>query len=105
MEIKDGILIPLPKPNKKKGPPGNLRPIILLSMLRKILAICMIRRTYDELKNNTPITQAAYKDGRSTTKLIFAVKLLAEKAISSCSYSVNVLMLDMSTAFDTVDRI
>ncbi len=24
-EVKEGILIPLPKPGKKKGPPGNLR--------------------------------------------------------------------------------
>ena len=103
-ELKDGVLIPIPKPNKKKGPPGNLRPIILLSMIRKILAICMIRRTYERLTNNTPITQAAYKSGRSTTELIFAVKLLAEKAITSASYSITVLLLDMSKAFDTVDR-
>ena len=39
-EIREGILIPLQKPGEKAGPPGNLRPIILLSMLRKILAIC-----------------------------------------------------------------
>ncbi len=35
-EIKSGILTPLPKPGKKQGPPANLRPIILLSIIRKI---------------------------------------------------------------------
>eukprot|EP00794_Sanderia_malayensis_P010172 gene10172-11213_t len=38
-EIIDGILIPLQKPGKPKGPTNNLRPIILLTILRKILAI------------------------------------------------------------------
>ena len=31
-----GLLHPVQKPGKKKGPPDNLRPIILLSILRKI---------------------------------------------------------------------
>ncbi len=104
MEVKEGILIPLPKPGKKKGPPGNLRPIILLSMLRKIIAICMIRRSNNKLSRKIPVTQAAYRNGRSTTELIFSLKVLAEKAITSSSYQVTVLLLDMSKAFDTVDR-
>ncbi len=103
-EVKEGILIPLPKPGKKKGPPGNLRPIILLSMLRKIIAICMIRRTNTRLKERIPVSQAAYSNGRSTTELIFSLKILAEKAITSSSYQITVLLLDMSKAFDTVDR-
>ena len=45
-ELKKGILIPLPKPNKAKGPPANCRPVILLSTL--IPAIIMIRRTIHE---------------------------------------------------------
>ena len=43
-EMIEGILVPLPKPGKKLGPPANLRLVILLSTLRKLLAICMIRR-------------------------------------------------------------
>ncbi len=103
-ELSEGILIPLSKPGKKKGPPGNLRPIILLSMLRKILAICMIRRTHTRLNKKIPISQAAYRNGRSTTELIFSLKVLAEKAVTSSSYEITVLLLDMSKAFDTVDR-
>ena len=36
-EINHGILVPLQKPGKPKGPASNLKPIILLFMLRKIL--------------------------------------------------------------------
>lgn len=104
IEIKEGILIPIPKPGKTKGPVGNLRPIILLSMIRKILAICLIRRIHDKLNEHIPVSQAAYRGGRSTTELVFTVKTLAEKAITSYSYETFILLLDMSKAFDTVDR-
>lgn len=40
-EIKTGMLVPLQKPGKKR-PVGNLRHIVLLSVLRKILAICLL---------------------------------------------------------------
>ena len=85
-EIKTGNLIPLPKPGKPKGPTKNLRPIILLSVLRKILAICIIQRTFTRIREAIPVTQAAYSPGRNTTELVFAFKLLAEKAISSSNY-------------------
>ena len=103
-EVKEGILIPIPKPGKKQGPPGHLRPIILLSILRKILAICLLRRAAHKFYQRIPITQAAYREGRSTTELIFAFKVLAEKAVTSKSYKIHLLMLDMSKAFDTVKR-
>ena len=51
-----------------------------------------------------PNTQAAYTEGRSTTELVFAFKILAEKAITSSEYEINLLMLDMSKAFDTIQR-
>ena len=103
-EIKQGILIPLPKPGKKQGPPQNLRPIILLSILRKILAIIMIRRCANKLDSRIPITQAAYRPGRGTTEQVFTIKTLAEKAITSSHYNLYILLLDMSKAFDTIKR-
>ena len=35
-EVTHGILTPLQKPGKARGPTENLRPIILFSILRKI---------------------------------------------------------------------
>ena len=49
-ELIAGVLTPLQKPGKTKGPPGSLRPIILLSTLRKILTICLLKRTWNRLK-------------------------------------------------------
>ena len=43
-ELKLGLLTPLQKPGKAKGPLANLRSLILLSVIRKILTICLIER-------------------------------------------------------------
>ncbi|PIK51267.1 putative RNA-directed DNA polymerase from mobile element jockey-like [Apostichopus japonicus] len=51
-----------------------------------------------------PITQTAYTSGRCTAELVFAFKVLAEKAITSTGYTINLLMLDMRKAFDTMQR-
>ena len=49
-EVIGGVLVPLPRPGKPQGPPANLRPIILLPILRKILEICMIKRIQEKLE-------------------------------------------------------
>ena len=103
-EISTGILLPLQKPGKKKGPCTNLRPIILFSVLRKILAICLINRIQKRVLWHLPKSQAAYQSGRSTTEHVFAYKLLAEKAITSSCYVTNIILMDMSKAFDNVHR-
>ena len=103
-ELTSGILTPLAKPGKKRGPSENLRPIILLSVIRKILTICLLRRCWDRFKHHIPSDQAAYQSGRSTTEQVFACKVLAEKAIISGKYDLHILLLDMSKAFDTVNR-
>ena len=102
-DLRHGIINPLPKPTKKNER-VNVRPIILLSVLRKILTITLINRCWERMKTRIPISQAAYQSGRSTTEQIFAVKILAEKAITSENYNIFLLMLDMSKAFDTVSR-
>ena len=103
-ELSLGQLIPLPKPNKPKGPVKNLRPIILLSILRKILAIIVINRTFKTIREHINISQAAYSPGRSTTELVFTFKILIEQAACAEDHTVHLLLLDMSRAFDTIDR-
>ena len=101
-ELTHGILIPLQKPGKARGPTENLRPIILFSLLRKILAICILERSQERINNVIPVTQAAYKQGRSTTEHTFAIKTLVEWAITSKNEKV-LLLSDMSKAFDTIN--
>eukprot|EP00795_Rhopilema_esculentum_P008001 gene8001-13908_t len=103
-EIKKGILIPLQKPGKEKGPTINLRPIMLMTMLRKTLALCMLERINPRIQENIPISQAAYRQGRSTTEQVQAFKLLAEKAITTEDTEYTITLIDMSKAFDTVNR-
>ena len=103
-EIHQGILSAHQKPKKKQGPLSNLRPIILLSILRKILAICMIRRVGNRIQSKIPKTQAAYQGERSTTEQVFVIRSMAETAIASKDYETHVIMMDMSRAFDTVKR-
>ena len=98
------IVTPIQKPAKPKGPVQNLRPITLLSMIRKVLAVRMKRRIVDKLNAEIPPSQAAYRAGRSTTEHVFAAKVLVEKAITSANYPIHLLMLDMSKAFDTVNQ-
>ena len=56
-ELKLGNLIPLSKPGKPKGPVKNLRPIILLSVIRKILAIIVVERTFNRIRAHTSSIQ------------------------------------------------
>ena len=51
-----------------------------------------------------PLSQAACRKGRSTTEHVFAMKILCEKAITSCDYSTHILLLDMTKAFDSINR-
>ena len=102
-ELNLGILTPLQKQGKKKGPPENIRPIILLSVIRKILTICMMR-IWNHLSKDIPTEQAAYQPGRWTTEHVWAVKMITEKAIISSNYKIYLILLDMSKAFDTVNR-
>ena len=103
-EIIEGLIIPIQKQGKKKGEIENLRPITLLNQIRKILSIVMISRIYSRIDNKINITQTAYRRGRSATENNFTFKIIAEKAISTSNEEVNVLLFDMSKAFDRVSR-
>ena len=103
-EITHRILRALQKSGKPKGPTSNLRPITLLFILRKILAVCIMKRINSRLDSATPISQAAYRKNRSTAEHVFATKLIIERAISSTDETVYLLLLDMSKAFDSIQR-
>ena len=103
-EITHGILRALQNPGKPKGPTSNLRPIILLSVLRKILAVCIMKRINSRLDSAIPISQAAYRKNTLTTEHVFATKLIIERTISSTDETVYLLLLDMSKAFDSIQR-
>ena len=102
-EITHGILRTLQKPGKPKGRTSNLRTIIILSVLRKMLAACIMKRINSRLDSAIPISQAAYRKSRSTTEHVFATKLI-ERRISLTDETVYLLLIDMSKAFDSIQR-
>ena len=104
IELKHGLIIPIQKPGKQKGKVENIRPVILLSILRKLLATCFIKRISDKIYSMILLSQAAYRKDRSTTEHVFAMKILCEKAMTSCDYSTHTLLLDMTKAFDAINR-
>ena len=95
-EINHGILVPLQKPGKPRGPALNLRPDILLSKLRKILAVYIIDRVGSRLDHKTPITQAAYRKERSTTKHVVAAKMAIRQTTNARNETLHLVLLDTS---------
>ena len=74
--IGQGILTPLQKPGKPKGPVKSIRPLMLLNGARKILSLIAHDRICDKLDRYTGATQAAYKRGRSCADLIWTQRML-----------------------------
>ena len=102
IELSLGIPTPHQKSGKKRYPCTNLRPIILLSAIRKTLAIYLINRMGDNIMDNAPIPQAAYQHNWSTREHVFAFKILAERAFTTVNNTTHILLIDMSKAFDTI---
>jgi hypothetical protein len=103
-EMTQGLLCAIQKSGKTKDPPQNLRTIILLSVIRKILAVCIMKRIGEKIDGEIPPSQAAYRKGRSTTEHVFSTKLVIERTLTSKNETVYLLMHDMSKAFDSINR-
>ena len=61
IKLGTGILLPLPKPKKTQGPVKNLRPIILLEFIQKIMSKIFINRTEDKISKYVPNTKCIQK--------------------------------------------
>ena len=68
------MIIAIQKLGKPKQSVENLRPITLLSMLRKMLAICLKKQIIPKFNTEIPPSPAAYRKGRSITEHVFATK-------------------------------
>ena len=73
-------------------------------MVRKILAICLIRRIGERIGKEILTSQAAYRSGRGTTEQLLTIKFMAEKAANTPNYVTDLLLMDMSKVVDRVKR-
>ena len=77
IKLGTGIPLPLQKPKKTQGPLKNLRPIILLEMIRKILSKIFMDKAEDKINKHLSQSQSAYRKSRSTTNVIWAHRWMA----------------------------
>jgi len=103
VDLGEGVLIPLPKPNKPVGPPANLRPIVLLTTLRKTLSLIVLRRISAKVEKFLAPTHSGFRPGRSTADVIWSHRWLAAKC-EKRKWAIELLGIDMSKAFDTIRR-
>lgn len=101
--IGKGIITPLQKPGKPKGPLSSLRPLTLLNGSRKMLTQITLKRIEDKIDNYTMEWQSAYKRGRSCSDIVWAQRILISVVMRK-QWTFNKMGIDMSRAFDTVKR-
>jgi len=101
--IGQGTLIALPKPKKPPGPPANLRPIVLLNSIRKILSTITLHRIRDKIDHFTGPYQSGFKRGRSCADIVWAQRMLVSVVMSK-HWDFHKMGIDMSRAFDTIKR-
>ena len=104
MNTGQSILLPIPKPKKEIGPPKNLRPLNLLNTIRKILSTITLIRIRDRVDCYLSRSQAAYRNNRSTTDIVWAHRFIIAKVLLYQKQEIMITGLDMSSAFDTIDR-
>ena len=104
IELGKSILVTIQKPQKPIGPVKNLRPINLLNVIRKILSNITLSRISTSIDNYLSPSQSAYRRGRSTSDVVWAHKWIAAKAQKFQHTKIYITGIDMTAAFDTVER-
>ena len=104
IHLGEGVLVPLQKPKPKPvGPVKNLRPITLTATIRKILSRSTTKRIVPKTNSYLSHSQSAYRDGRSTSDIVWSYRWIAAK-VQEIEIKVYIVGIDMSSAFDTIDR-
>ena len=101
--VGEGVITPLQKPGKAKGPLTSIRPLTLSNSFRKILSLITLRRIQQQVDNYTGPWQAAYKRGRSCGDLVWCQRMLLA-VVMERHWSFHKMGIDMSAAFDTIQR-
>ena len=98
-----GLLAPLQKPGKTRGPVINLRPVILLPIIRKILSNVVLSRIKPKVDEYLSLSQSAYREKRSTDDIVWAYRWIIAKAQKE-KEKIYITGIDLSSAFDTIIR-
>ena len=102
--LTEGYIVPVLKPARKQSEPTSYRPITILKVLRKLFSTILLNRIRPILDETTSHLQHAYTNGKSITDVVLAHKLI-KAAGETYETELNIAGVDMSKAFDMVDRI
>ena len=80
-----------------------MRPIVLLSALRKTLSLIVLSRIATKVDNFLSPSQSGFRRGRSTADVVFGYRWLCAKAQRQ-RITIEFLCIDLSRAFDTIRR-
>ena len=97
-------MITPPKPDKLKSPVKTLRPLTLLNTIRKKLSLICLQRTRPAVTKYITSGQSGFQPNRSTADLVWSHQWLAAKCSITQELKVNITGIDMSEAFDTINR-
>ena len=103
LELGRGTLIVLQKPGKPLGLLSSLRPIVLLNTLCKTLSLITLNRIRPAVEGFLSQAQSGFRQYRSTSDAVWAHKLMIAQVMKA-QESIFILGIDMSRAFDTIDR-
>ena len=99
-----GVLILIQKPGKPKGPLTSVRPIVLLTTLkRKTLSLVVLSIIAPKVDEYLSPSQSGFRRERSTADVLFGYRWLCAKAQRQ-RVSIEFLGIDLSRAFDTIRR-
>lgn len=104
IQLGKGQLAALWKPGKTKGPVVHMRPIILLIILRKILSNVTLNRIKPNIESYLSASQSAYRCSRSTTDVVWSYRWMLAKIQRYTDLELYITGIDMSSAFDTINR-
>jgi hypothetical protein len=82
---------------------SSLRPIVLLTTLRKTLSLITLNRIRPAVEGFLPKSQSGFRQNRSTSDAVWAHKWLIAR-IMKAREEIFILGAYMSRAFDTLDR-
>ena len=76
----------------------------MLNTIRKILSDITLSIIREKIDNYLSPSQSAYRRGRSTSDAIWAYRFIAAKVQLYKDLQVNIIGVDMSSAFDIIKR-
>ena len=102
-DFQKAIIVNLFKNKGDSADCNNYTGISLLSVAGKVLSRIMVNRLIPVLEKLLPDSQCGFRPGRGTVDLIFTLRQLQEKAIEQ-NTALHVVFIDLTKAFDTIDR-